>query len=562
MSDFTFFDGFLHGLIELSELRTKGKTMEQLAVLIVGAGPSGLTMALALKSHNIPFRIIDKQIKPVVTSNALAVQPRTLEVWNDLGILPSALAKGSKIKGILFHNLSGKLSEIKCNQLLSQYKFILSLSQANTESLLHSSLSQQGINIELETELINVEYQGEKILATIQHKDKSVEKIIIPWLIACDGGHSIIRQKLNINFSGKELSQHFVFADFKIEPNQLQEKLDIFLSPKGFIFTIPFNKKYLRVIADVSDDIRFQHAKSISLLEMQNLLKERCQFVLSANEMIWSSGFWIHEKLISSFSDGDCVFFVGDAAHLHSPAGGQGMNLGIQDAYNLAWKLAMVIKGQANKIILKTYQEERYALAKSILKKTTLLTKIMTAKSFFLKTMRNYVLLKIIHISFIQKKLINSLAGLEIRYKENLLVKDCIKTHHEPKAGKRMLDVEVQGKNLFDLVRGNQFCLLIFTGKSNYRIMNELLPIKNTLEEKYYNILKLIIIKSEDSSEINLNCTVIEDIGFQIHHLYGVKYPSLFLIRPDKYIGFRGRFKHTHELLNYLHTIEIGVVHR
>src|SRR3990167_3116677 len=178
-------------------------------VLIVGAGPTGLSMAVGLHRHGIPFRIIDKQVKPVTTSNAIVIQTRTLEVWDDMGFLSRAVARGNIIKQFSLYVKNKKLASIAFELLATTHPFVLGLAQSQTEHMLHEYLKQNNIPVEIEVELTDFTEQINSMRATLRHKGGEVETLQADWLIACDGAHSLIREKTHLAFQGREFEQHF-----------------------------------------------------------------------------------------------------------------------------------------------------------------------------------------------------------------------------------------------------------------------------------------------------------------------------------------------------------------
>ncbi len=523
-------------------------------VLIVGAGPTGLTMAIELQRRHIPFRIIDKQMKPVTTSNALAVQTRTLEVWDDMGLLTAALAHGNIIREFCIYDQTKRLALADFDLLDSPHPFVLGLAQQQTEILMHDYLKQKNIAIEMEVELTQLNETANGVTVTLQHKDGKIETLHTDWLIACDGYHSVVRDKLKIGFHGQELSQHFVFADVTTTDHTNRHAVRAFLSDKGPLFLIQFDEQHIRIIAEVSHDPELQMAKSLTPEQLTRLIKERCPTALHISAPIWTSGFWIHERIISHYQH-NRVFFAGDAAHVHSPAGGQGMNTGIQDAYNLAWKLTLVIQKRAKEEILQSYHDERYAVAKTVLRNTTALTRIMTVHNALAQKLRNFLLSLFMKSSRNRQRLLSQMTELAIHYQPNLLVKDCLFLHHDVAAGKRMLDVQLNTGRLFDAVRGTDYCLLLFSGIGHYEEQAEIYELKNLIQQKYPQLIKCILITPDEGKFAAWDTKKIIDKDLIAHRRYHVRKPSIYLIRPDKYIGFRGEIKHLDDLIAHLDNI-------
>ena len=496
-------------------------------VLIVGAGPTGLTMALELNRYGIPVRIIDKQIKPVVHSNALAVQTRTLYAWDDMGLLPDAIAAGHKIKGLYLYSNQKKLARINLALLKGKMHFVLGLSQHKTEKMLIAHLREKNIVVEMEVSIVDLQEKANGTRVVLQNKEGNKEELDTQWLIACDGGHSFIREKLGIPFIGKELPQHFVLADAEVKTDLEKDEGQFFISAKGVFMFLPFDAKYSRIIAEVSRDPVLKDAKTLTYAQVKQLALEFCSKKLEISEPIWTSGFWVHENMIANYRHTN-IFFAVDAAHIHSPAGGQGMNTGIQDAYNFAWKLALVVKGKAQETLLDTYQAERYPIGKIILQRTTFLTNIITTQNYFLRHVRNFIIFYISKLPFLQKKIVNTLSQLNIAYADSPLVKDCIPDQPGPRAGTFKADMPPE---LAEQIKGKAFVLLIFSGEE--KNSNKITEFKTTF--RYTEWIKLILVNNSEW-----------DKTFEVKDK-----PILYLIRPDKYIGFRGGLEHTQELEKY-----------
>ena len=521
-------------------------------VLIVGAGPTGLSMAVGLHRHGIPFRIIDKQVKPVTTSNAIVIQTRTLEVWDDMGFLSRAVARGNIIKQFSLYVKNKKLASIAFELLATTHPFVLGLAQSQTEHMLHEYLKQNNIPVEIEVELTDFTEQINSMRATLRHKGGEVETLKADWLIACDGAHSLIREKTHLAFQGREFEQHFVLADFPLDSGIAEHDICLFLADKGPLIIARYNQDHARVIAEVTHDSELSAAKSVTTEQLNRLLADRCPFPVKIKGATWASGFWIHEKLIAAYRH-KRIFFLGDAAHIHSPAGGQGMNTGIQDAYNLAWKLALVIQKRARPSLLESYQDERYGVAETLLRNTTGLTRLITLRNPLLKKIRHLLMSLLTKSDRFRKKIAMTLTQLAVHYPTSPLTQDCLKHRSTTAAGMRMLDGRLDQGRLFDYVRGIEHCLLIFHGTQPLPAPI-LLNLKNRLQQTYPQLIKLVLITPKEKLA-GWDEAIVFDKNLALHQLYQVAEPSLYLIRPDKYIGFRGALMHQDELMTYLNKI-------
>lgn len=512
--------------------------MTHVPVLIVGAGPTGLTMATELHRHGIAFRIIDKQIKPVSTSNALVAQTRTLEVWNDEGLFENAFSRGNQINAMNIYNKNKKILHAAFDMLSLPHPFVLGIAQKQTESMLSGNLKSKNINIECNVELLDFSEKNSQIFATLKHADGTTENITADYMIACDGGHSIVRSKLNIEFKGKELPQHFVLADAHIKSDLSPNEFHMFISPHGMFMIMQYYQEQTRIIADVTNDPELSEAKSLTYDQVKRLATERCPIPLEISEPFWTSGFWIHERIASTYRYNN-IFLAGDAAHVHSPAGGQGMNTGIQDSYNLAWKLALVIKKKARSKILDSYYLERSPVAKGVLKHSTFLTKMMTSQNPVFKTARNLIVFNLFKINLVRKKMLLMLTEIFISYKKSPIVKN---------AGTLMIGDE----GLMNLLKCTEHCILYFS--SQRTDMEKFTMFDELIKYKYPDLFKSILITNKTNVSGWKN-NWIYDENNALHKQYKITKPTVYFVRPDKYIGYIGPLEREEDFIEYLESI-------
>jgi len=346
-------------------------------VLIVGAGPTGLTMACELLRRGIRCRLIDKEDAPSQTSKALAVHSRTLEVFEDMGIIEQLLARGLRATDVNVYDGSERLLHLSLQHLKVPYPYVLSVPQSETERQLTTLLHSLGGEVERSQELTDVQQEGDRVIAVANHISQDTEiaeEITADWLIGCDGARSQVRKALGIEFEGSTYEEDFLLADVDLDWNRTQDKLHIWLHQDGPFAAIPLPKsQHWRLIAGIAAE---EDEVETAVDLFQQLMIERTgDTTTTISNPIWLSNFKIHRRIVNQYREGR-VFLAGDAAHIHSPVGGQGMNVGIQDAYNLAWKLTLVVKNQAPTALLNTYEAERRPIAKSVLAATHALTKL------------------------------------------------------------------------------------------------------------------------------------------------------------------------------------------
>jgi len=493
---------------------------ETIPVLIIGAGPTGLNLANLLLQYKIPFRLIEQKDAAITTSNALAVQSRSLEMWQQMGVVEKALAAGKKILGLALHSGTKKIGEISFKQvnLPTQFPFILGLPQADSEHLLSEHLLSQGGKIERGSTLIDFTQTDQTVIAEIQTATGQKEKIACDWLIAADGSHSVVRKKLNLAFEGDTIPEKFIMADMAINANFNPEYFHAFSSPLGPLVFAPM-PKFTRIIAPVTHDQGIKDFTQPTLADFEYIIANRSPAGVKIDSVVWMSHFVTHHRMINNYCHGR-VIFAGDSAHIHSPVGGQGMNTGMQDTFNLAWKLAAVIQKKSTPRLLASYNTERHAVAKKVLAGTTKMTEIVTLKNAFLIALRNTVMSLLFKISLVQKKIIMNISELGISYDPNEII--------FPSAGQRALHPE--------LFQDTKHTLVLFTGGSAFeKNAKDIIRLAQSVMHQYADYFTVLIISESDKHFPNLNVQV--DPDYQLHDSYNMQNGGMCIVRPDQYIG-------------------------
>jgi 2-polyprenyl-6-methoxyphenol hydroxylase-like FAD-dependent oxidoreductase len=359
-------------------------------VLIVGSGPTGLTLALWLKRLGVDIRIIDKGSGPGETSRALAVQARTLEFHRQIGIVEDVLSAGVKLKRLTMRTPKGVAAELALGDFglgVTRYSFAFALPQDIHERVLLGHLEQAGVTVERETELVDFEDHGDGVTVKLRNSDV-VSFARIDYLAGCDGAHSAVRHGMKLGFPGGTYDQSFYVADVKGHGPVTHEGLDIVLGAYGFALIMPVRQSgSLRLIGVVPK--RFEAEPELTF-EMIREDVERDSGV-EVEAVNWFSSYRVHHRVADHFRKGR-VFIAGDAGHIHSPAGGQGMNTGMGDAVNLAWKLAAVLQKRAKPELLDSYEPERIAFAHSLIKGTDQAFRLVSGRSWLSDIWRRFVM--------------------------------------------------------------------------------------------------------------------------------------------------------------------------
>ncbi|PVZ41055.1 FAD-dependent monooxygenase [Pseudomonas sp. CC120222-01a] len=365
--------------------------MAQTDVLIAGAGPTGLTLALWLTRQGVAVRIIDKSSGPGEASRAMAVQARTLELYRQLDLAEAVIDAGYKTPAMNLWARGRRRARIPlmdAGASISAYPFVLIYPQDRHERLLEQQLHALGVTVERQTELLCFKDEEGHVTATLKQADGQEVACTAAYLAGCDGAHSLVRHALGSGFEGGTYKQLFYVADVRVTGIEPAGEAHIAFDKSDFVLLLCYGEKdQYRLIGTVRDE-RAEHPEQLTFADVGhdaiNGLK------LKITEVNWFSAYRVHHRVTDHFRRGR-AFLLGDAAHVHSPAGGQGMNTGILDANNLAWKLAAVIKGKAPDRLLDSYPIERQAFARKLVETTDRLFALVTAQGGFAEFVRTHV---------------------------------------------------------------------------------------------------------------------------------------------------------------------------
>jgi 2-polyprenyl-6-methoxyphenol hydroxylase-like FAD-dependent oxidoreductase len=384
-------------------------------VLIVGAGPVGMTAAAELARYGVSVRIIDKAAQRTDKSKALVIWSRTLELLNRAACADSFIAAGHKVHGATIIAGNKRIGHIGFEGVKSPYPYALMLPQSETERLLDAHLNTLGVTVEREVELTGFTDTGAGVSATLQHPAGHMETLQTAWLIGCDGAHSIVRHILGLQFEGDTLQSDWILADVHIAGMQMPDtELGLYWQQDGALVTFPISPGRYRVIADIGR-AKGDHRADPALEQVQAVVDRRGPGGLTLSDPIWLSAFRINERKVAQYRSGR-VFVAGDAAHVHSPAGGQGMNTGMQDAINLAWKLALVCRGTGSDKLLDSYSIERSAIGAQVLAAAGRLTALAILKNHTLQAIRNFVAGLALGVAPVRHAVTEDLTEIAIRY--------------------------------------------------------------------------------------------------------------------------------------------------
>ena len=530
-------------------------TESEVSVLVVGAGPTGLTLANELARHGVWPRIIDRGPAPATTSRALVVQPRTLEIFDDIGVVDQVSAAGTSAASLTI-TFADKTVELDLADQLTgpqnhtAYPEPRTLSQHDTERILTDRLSRQGVEIERGRTLTDLAQSGESVTVSLRGEDGSIEKLRCRWVIGCDGAHSAVRKAAGIPFSGSTYRDEFIMADAELDWKLPHGGLYGFPSPAGIFaaFSMPGENRY-RIFGNFPPGPEGSRAEYSEPThdEFQAMVDERVPFPAKVVKEHWVTRYRVHSRTVPRYREGR-VFLAGDAAHVHSPAGAQGMNTGIQDAYNLAWKLAHVERGLADESLLDSYEAERHPIGVQLLKTTDRLFSVFGGQNPLARLARGRVApvlaSHLLTRSWLRRRFVGLLAQLRLHYPDSpLSAEDGSGWRDAPAPGDRAreADVVIEGRQgrLHDVFRGTHYTVLLFTGlDDDARPAVELCRIAEQLERAYPGLVKARVVSAERFAD---HPVALGDPTRSAHRQYGITAASAFVVRPDKYIGYRGR---------------------
>jgi 2-polyprenyl-6-methoxyphenol hydroxylase-like FAD-dependent oxidoreductase len=397
-------------------------------VLVVGAGPTGLMLANQLVRRGVRVMIIDRHAGPSLQTRALGVQARTLEIYAKLGIVDRALQLGKRATGANMWAQGRKMARVPLGEAgrnATPYPFILVLGQDDNERIMGDKLRDLGVSVRWNTELVGLEQEPDKVVATLKLPDGAGRKVAAAWVGGCDGAHSSVRELGGITFPGAPYEHVFFVADTEATGSMVPDEVNVYLWQDGFHLLFPMRgKDHWRIVGILPPPLR--HRDDITFETVIPSLRKEAGAGLSFEACTWFSTYRIHHRSASRFRDRRC-FLLGDAAHIHSPVGAQGMNTGLQDAYNLAWKLALVVKGRADAALLDSYEEERVPVARRLLNTTDRAFRLVVSDSRLAGLLRTKIIARIAALAMsvdrIQKFAFRVVSQTGISYRTSSLSK-------------------------------------------------------------------------------------------------------------------------------------------
>src|SRR5215204_553320 len=365
---------------------------ERAEVLIVGAGPTGLVLALWLTRLGVQVRIVDHGAAPATTSRAVAVQARTLEFYRQIGLAHSVIARGREVSAANLWVSGRRVARAVFGPMgkgISPYAYAFIFPQDEHERLLIDRLSDAGVRVERETEFVGLEERDEGIIARLERADGRVDFCEAAFVAGCDGAHSRLREVLSIGFAGGTYEHLFYVADVEAHGPAMNGDIHVALDRTDFLAVFPLTDAHrARLVGTVRHEAEAGRRDNLTWDDISTRVIEWMR--IDVERVNWFSTYHVHHRVADRFRSGR-AFLLGDAAHIHSPVGGQGMNTGINDAVNLAWKLAAVVQGRASPSLLDSYEPERIAFARRLVATTDRAFTAVTSPTALARLIRTQV---------------------------------------------------------------------------------------------------------------------------------------------------------------------------
>jgi 2-polyprenyl-6-methoxyphenol hydroxylase-like FAD-dependent oxidoreductase len=429
-------------------------------VLVVGAGPTGLVLAAELLARGIRTRIIDRGDAVALQARAIGIHARTLEVLGMMGLAERFLTGGQVVRHARFYSEGRCLASLEFARCGSRFGFMLNLPQDQTERLLRARVTELGGVIENRTELTGLTVGGHAATAAVRGPGAQAETITAGYVVGCDGAHSRVRRELGLTFHGHPYPQDWLLADVLLDWSLDEDATHAFFRPDGLpVILFPMRDHRWRLTLPFAGN---RGAQPPILEEIQRLTDQRAPRPVTVSDPSWLACFRSHRRSASAYRRGR-VLLAGDAVHIHSPAGGQGLNTGMMDAHNLGWKLALVAADRAPDALLDTYGAERRPVAEDVLRLSHALVHYGTLSHPVRRRVRDVVVPALGRNPVIQRRAARRMSQVYVSYPPGPLVRQG-RDRGAPRAGQRMPDIQVraggQATTLHWVLRGGRHVLV------------------------------------------------------------------------------------------------------
>lgn len=514
-------------------------------VLVVGAGPTGLLLAADLARRGVECRLVEQAASRRTAPKAINLHTRTLEIFDVLGIADEAVTLGMRVGRLNSYSVARRIrpiTRIDLTGLDSRFPFTLTLPQPETERLIEQLAAKHGVVVEWGTRCTGITRDGDAVIAHLEHGPSGeAEDVRTVWLVGCDGIESTVRESAGIAFSRMRYPDDVLCADVRLDWDRPHDEAHVFLSRRGTLRCMPMpGPQRWRLVADLAPHTVGRIPSQPALEHLQTLVDAR-GVIAGLHDLTWCSRFNIYRCFAADYRAGR-VMLAGDAAHVHSPLGAQGMNLGLQDAYNLAWKLSLVLSGRCEPELLDSYATERRAIARGVLRRTDRNTRLIGARGALARAARNTAGRLFFRFPAVRKRLGRTGAMLMMNYRSS---------HHwfrrGPVPGDRAPDTEFGPAShrirCHDLLRGTGYVLLLFGGAGGSRDLRALLDLMVQVGTRWGADVRqyLVLTGPPAPAESEPAASVLYDPDGDLHGCWHARAGQVCLVRPDGYVSYRAQ---------------------
>lgn len=512
-------------------------------VLVVGAGPTGLALAIQLARYEVPVRIIDALEQPAAESRAIGIQARTLELFQRMDVVASFLERGIRYRQISAYSERKLIVHETLEEIRSQYNYVLAIPQTETEAILTERLRSLSVNIERGVRLVHLEQDEARVRVHLRGPEGETSAEFA-YVVGCDGAHSTLRHILDVPFTGAQISDSFALADLRIDSDLPRDGISVYLAAGHIAAVFPLPGDVTRVI--IEREGGFEGTPSLD--DFRSALYLGGVAARGYEEPVWISQFTINQRRVASVAKGR-VFLAGDAAHIHSPVGAQGMNTGIQDVENLAWKLALTYRHGALETLLASYAIEREAVAARLLRFTGSFTKVVATRNPAMRAVRDRLAAFATSIPAVTDRFRDAIAELDIIYERSPAVIRGGRTPN-PRPGAHAPDASFvrtadNGRTtIFELAASLRYLLLIFTYRRDQFAHEMLLAL-----QRHADIVEPCIVARDATVG---GAHVLDPTGTAFRTYGAEGEPQYVLVRPDGYVASRGALRDWRQVVGYL----------
>ncbi len=500
-------------------------------VLVVGAGPTGLVLAADLLTRGVHTRLIDKGNGVALETRAIAIHGRALEVLDMMGLADRFVDSGQRVRHFTFYADGRRRVSLDLSLNGTRFGFVLDIPQHETERLLRTRIAELGGTVEAGVELTSLTDEGSGVIASVVDSNGQRRNITADYVVGCDGAHSRVRHELGLRFDGHPYPQDWLLADVTLNWARPDDEIHAFFTAGGLpLICFPMRSHQWRVTVPFAGD---REPGPPALAEIQQLVDQRSPEPLVLSDPSWLANFRCHRRSTEVYRS-DHVLLAGDAVHIHTPAGGQGMNTGITDAHNLGWKLALVAAGRAPDSLLDTYGTERAPVAAQVLGLTHTLVRYATMTSPLKRMLRDVVIPPAARVRPVHRRAVQRWAQVNVGYKASRMTQPD-RSRLRPRPGERVPDLTVVTDDgvgsLFRVLRRGSHVLVVQGADPDCA--------KDSMAgTPYRDLVQIVTVPPDGTSGPGQAGTI-----------------TAYLVRPDGYLAARGRPEELGSIHKYLRAL-------